>query len=102
LMSEMKTENSLFRKDWSSWERCSSGKVARLARRRTRTVIMPSLDGNGAFVSAVPGKRVSFYNCCGPVTVSWPSRVSGVGNTELDNSQLVRFRRREYGCRNRW
>jgi hypothetical protein len=35
--------------------------VARLARRRSRTVILPSFDGNGAFVSAVPGKRFLFF-----------------------------------------
>jgi hypothetical protein len=42
--------------------------------------------------------RVPFYNCCGAVTVSWPSWVSGVGNTKLNNGQLMRSRRREYGC----
>jgi hypothetical protein len=30
------------------------------------------------------------------------SRVSGVDNTELDNGKLVRSRRCEYGCGNRW
>jgi hypothetical protein len=34
--------------------------IARLVRRRTRTVILPCSDGNGAFVSAVPGKRFHF------------------------------------------
>jgi hypothetical protein len=43
----MKTENSLL-------ERIEVG------RRRTRTVILPSSDGNGAFVSAVLGKRFHF------------------------------------------
>jgi hypothetical protein len=54
---------------------------------------MPSSDGNGAFVSAVQGKRFHFYNRCGTVTVSWPSRVAGVYNTELDNGQPVGLRR---------
>jgi hypothetical protein len=43
----MKTKNSLL-------ERIEVGG------RRTRTVIMPISDGNGAFVSAVPGKRFHF------------------------------------------
>jgi hypothetical protein len=30
------------------------------------------------------------------------SRVSGVDNTELDNGQPVRSRRREYGCGRKW
>jgi hypothetical protein len=30
------------------------------------------------------------------------SRVSGVDDTELDNGQPVRSRRREYGCGKRW
>jgi hypothetical protein len=34
--------------------------IAKLAKRRTSTVILPSSDGNGAFVSAVPGKRFHF------------------------------------------
>jgi hypothetical protein len=32
--------------------------------------------------------------CNGHLTI----RVSGVDNTELDNGQPMRFRRREYGC----
>jgi hypothetical protein len=39
---------------------------ARLARRRTRTVVMPISDGNGVFVSAVPGKRFHFITDAGP------------------------------------
>jgi hypothetical protein len=65
LTSEMKTENSLLRKEWSSWERCSIGKVAMLARRRTGTVITPILDGNGAFASAVLGKEFPFITATG-------------------------------------
>jgi hypothetical protein len=44
---------------------------------------MPSSDGNGAFVSAVPGKRFHFITdagCNGLLTQS----VSGVDNTELN------------------
>jgi hypothetical protein len=33
--------------------------------RRTRTVILPSLDGNGAFASAVLGKRFHFITDAG-------------------------------------
>jgi hypothetical protein len=40
-------------------------KWPRLAGRRTRTVIMPSSDGNGALVSAVPGKRFHFITAAG-------------------------------------
>jgi hypothetical protein len=47
LTSEMQTKNSLL------------GKIE-VGGRRTRTVILPSSDGNGAFVSAVPGKRFHF------------------------------------------
>jgi hypothetical protein len=47
LTSEMKTENSLL-------ERVEVGG------RRTRTVIPPGSDGNGAFVSTVPVKRFHF------------------------------------------
>jgi hypothetical protein len=50
---------------WSSWENCSSWQIDRLARRRTRTVVPPSSDGNGAFVSAVPGKRFHFITAVG-------------------------------------
>jgi hypothetical protein len=64
LTSGMKTENSCSG-NWSRWERCSSGKVARLTRRRTRIVIMLSSDGNGAFVSAVPDKRFHFITAAG-------------------------------------
>jgi hypothetical protein len=46
-------------------------------------MIMPSSDGKWAFVSAVLGKG-SIYNRYGAATVSWPSRVSGVDNTELN------------------
>jgi hypothetical protein len=37
----------------------------RLAGGRTRTVIMPSSDGNGAFASAVPGKGFHFITSTG-------------------------------------
>jgi hypothetical protein len=47
LTSEMQTENSLL------------GKIE-VGGRRTRTVILSSSDGNGTFVSAVPGKRFHF------------------------------------------
>jgi hypothetical protein len=40
-------------------------KWSRLAGRRTRTVMMPSLDGNGVFASAVPGKRFHFITAAG-------------------------------------
>jgi hypothetical protein len=63
---------------------------------------MPSSDGYEAFVSAVMGNRASLLWPLWAVTVSWPNRVSGVDNTELDNGQLVRSRRREYSCGRRW
>jgi hypothetical protein len=37
----------------------------RLAGRRTKTMIMPSSDGNGAFASAVPGKGFHFITAAG-------------------------------------
>jgi hypothetical protein len=52
-------------------------------------------------VSAVLGKGFPFITatgCNGCLSL----RVSGVGNMELDNGQLVRLRRHEYGCGNRW
>jgi hypothetical protein len=55
----MKTENSLLGKIEVAG-RGALVQVARLARRRTRTMIMPSSDGNGAFVSVVLGKRFHF------------------------------------------
>jgi hypothetical protein len=45
-------------------------KWPKLVGRRTRIVIMPSSDGNGAFASAVLGERVSFYNRCEAVMAS--------------------------------
>jgi hypothetical protein len=48
----MKTKNSLL-------ERIEVGG------RRTRTVIPPSSEENGAFVSAVPGKRFRFITDAG-------------------------------------
>jgi hypothetical protein len=59
LASEMQTENSLLEKIEVAG-RGALVALARLARRRTRTVILPSSDGNGAFVLAVPGKRFHF------------------------------------------
>jgi hypothetical protein len=50
----MKTENSLLGKI-EVVGRGALVAIARLTRRRTRTVILPSSDGNGAFVSAVLG-----------------------------------------------
>jgi hypothetical protein len=41
----------------------------RLAGGRTRAVVMPSSDGHGAFASAVLGKGVPFYGCCGAATI---------------------------------
>jgi hypothetical protein len=73
----------------------------RLARGRTRAVVMPSSDGYEAFVSAVLGKGFPFMAATdgnGHLT----SRVSDVDNTELDNGQPMRPRRREHGCRRRW
>jgi hypothetical protein len=66
----MKTENSLLGKIEAGGRGALVEKVARLARRRTRTVMMPSSDGNGAFASAVLDKRVPFCNRCEAVTVS--------------------------------
>jgi hypothetical protein len=40
-------------------------KWPRLAGRRTRIVILSSSDGDGAFVSAVPGKRFHFITAAG-------------------------------------
>jgi hypothetical protein len=60
----MKMENSLLGKIEVAGRGAlvaSSG----LARRRTRTVIMPSFDGNGAFVSAVLVKRFHFITAAG-------------------------------------
>jgi hypothetical protein len=42
---------------------------SRLAGGRTRAVMMPSSDGHGAFASAVLGKGLLFYGCCGAATV---------------------------------
>jgi hypothetical protein len=61
----MKTENSLLGKDDTEGSDALVAKWPRLAGRRTRTVIMPSSDGNGAFVSAVPGKRFHFITATG-------------------------------------
>jgi hypothetical protein len=55
----------LLRKNEIDGEDALVVKWPRLARRRTRTVIMPSLDGNGAFASAVPGKRFHFITAAG-------------------------------------
>jgi hypothetical protein len=63
---------------------------------------MPSSDGYEAFVSAVLGKGLPFYCRSGLQRPSKPSRVSSVDNTELDNGQPVRSRRREHGCGRRW
>jgi hypothetical protein len=41
----------------------------RLARGKTRAVVMPSSDGRGAFASAVLGKGLPFYGRCGAATV---------------------------------
>jgi hypothetical protein len=40
-----------------------------LAGGKTRAVVMPSSDGHGAFASAVLGKGLPFYGCCGAATV---------------------------------
>jgi hypothetical protein len=40
-------------------------KWSKLAVEGTRTVIMPSLDENGAFASAVPGNRFHFITAVG-------------------------------------
>jgi hypothetical protein len=36
---------------------------------RTRVVVMPRSDGHGAFASAVLGKGLPFYGCCGAAMV---------------------------------
>jgi hypothetical protein len=59
------TENNLLRKNEIDGEDALVVKWPRLAGRRTRTVIMPSLDGNGVFASAVPGKRFHFITAAG-------------------------------------
>jgi hypothetical protein len=41
----------------------------RLARGKTRTVVMPSSDRHQAFASAVLGKGLPFYGHCGAATV---------------------------------
>jgi hypothetical protein len=51
------TENRLLRKNELDGEDALVAKWPRLAGRRTRIMILPRSDGNGAFVSAVPGKR---------------------------------------------
>jgi hypothetical protein len=70
------------------WERCSSCGVANSNWERTRAVGMPSSDGYEAFVPAVLGNRASLFM----------ATVAVMGNTELDNSHLVRSSRHEYGC----
>jgi hypothetical protein len=68
----------------------------RLAGGRTRAVVMPSLDGHeacvGVLVQGFP------FMAAASLQRSFSQSVSGVDNTELDNGQPVRFRRREYGC----
>jgi hypothetical protein len=59
------TENRLLRKNELDGEDALVAKCPRLAGRRTRTVIMPSSDGNGAFVLVVPGKRFHFITAAG-------------------------------------
>jgi hypothetical protein len=73
----------------------------RLARGRTRAVVMPSSDGYEAFVSAVLGKGFPFMATAGG-NGHLTNRVSGVDNTELKNGQPMRSRRREHGCGRRW
>jgi hypothetical protein len=41
----------------------------RLARGKTRAVVMSSSDGHGAFASVVLGKGLPFYGRCGAATV---------------------------------
>jgi hypothetical protein len=73
----------------------------RLAKGRTRAGVMPSSDGYEAFVLVVLGKGFPFMAAAGGKG-HLTSRVSGVDNTELDNGQPVRSRRREHGCERRW
>jgi hypothetical protein len=62
---ETNTENNLLGKNEIDGRDALVAKWPRLAGRRTRTVIMPSSDGNGALVSAVPGKRFHFITAAG-------------------------------------
>jgi hypothetical protein len=62
---ETNTENSLLGKNEIDVRDALVAKWPKLVGRRTRTVIMPSSDGNGAFVSVVPGKRFHFIIATG-------------------------------------
>jgi hypothetical protein len=42
----------------------------RLAGGKTRAVVMPSSDENGAFASAILGKGFPFYNRCEAIMVN--------------------------------
>jgi hypothetical protein len=66
----------------------------RLAGGTTRMVMILSWGGFG---QGLPLLR-PLWGCNSLLTI-W---VSGVDNTELDNGQPVRSRRREHGCRKRW
>jgi hypothetical protein len=69
---------------------------------RTRAVVMPSSDGYEAFGPTVLGNRASLLWPLRGCNSHLTSRVSGVGNTELDNGQPVRSQWREHGCGRRW
>jgi hypothetical protein len=62
---ETNTENSLLEKNEIDGRDALVAKWPRLPGRRTRTVIMPSSDGNGAFASAIPGKGFHFVTAAG-------------------------------------
>jgi hypothetical protein len=62
---ETNTENSLLGKNEIDGRDALVAKWPRLAGRRTRTKIMPSSDGNGAFASAALGKGFPFITATG-------------------------------------
>jgi hypothetical protein len=65
LSSGMNTENNLLGKNEIDGRDALVAKWPRLVGRRTRTVILPSSDGNGAFASAVLGKGFPFITAAG-------------------------------------
>jgi hypothetical protein len=74
----------------NKWERWASGNVAKASWRKNKN----GDDAELRWFWARASLLWLLWGCNGLLTI----RVSGVDNTELNNGQPVRFRRREYGC----
>jgi hypothetical protein len=101
--SSVKTEGQLAQRGTERTEAMGSGQVGqKLVGGRTKSHGDVELERMGGLVLAVPTEGFPFYGRSGAATVIQPTRLSGGGNTRLDNGQPVRSWRRDRGCGKRW